>query len=662
MRKTPKRVHKNTSQQSQAKIRRGPAVQAETYCLTYTVNAKDLTIVAADASAGMTPPVAHIGEHLAHIWPQAADQLTDLITQVIVTKKPAAAAIHDLDVGIALAHGTGIPLPDADGNVVQIVLSLAIVEDQPGWLAAGIEPLKAMQALEQLPVGILWTDGQGQVKYTNKKQREITGYPVGRMLPRDLSRPHPRWLKPDTQESYRWSELPLTQTAQSGLPAERLVTSGFSADGNDQAFLIRAQPIFDTEGIMTDIIAVHVDVTAQHRAEQEIARRAAELETVIEGMIDGVILFDRHGVPLHYNRAALQIMGWEQAGVDPQVLSDAERAAFYDAHFMNGIQQMRDASPVHKVLAGEDSSNIEVSLRHDQGQRVIADMHAMALRDPLTHEIMGAVCIIRDVTRLRHIDYLKDEFMSVASHELRTPLTSLLMASRLMQRWTMRGDRNDDLRWLAGNVVSQVQHMDRLITNMLDLTRINAHHFMLTQQPGDLAQVVREVVAEYQRAGDHAISLSGIDEPIPALMDGERIQQVLSHLLTNAIKYDTSSQPIKVMTALVSDAQNPGNMRAQIAVQDHGCGITGEHMPHLFEQFYRVPKDDNEIEKSSEHLDGMGLGLYISQEIIAGHGGRIWAESTVGEGSTFYIELPTLVARSDYIDMPIHIEHQEHPQ
>ncbi|HKD77375.1 MAG TPA: PAS domain-containing sensor histidine kinase, partial [Ktedonobacterales bacterium] len=489
---------------------------------------------------------------------------------------------------------------------------------------------------------------------------EISGYPVGRVLPRDLSRAHPRWLKPDTQESYRWGELPLAQTAQSGIPDERLVTSGFSSDGTDQAFLIRTQPLFDAQGILTDIISVQVDVTAQRRAEQEIVRRAAEMDTVIEGMIDGVILYDRHGVPLHYNRAALQIMGWERAGVDPLALTETERAVFYDTHFIHGIEQLRDSAPVLKALAGEDSNDIELPLRHAHGQRVITDMHAIALRDPLTHEITGAVCIIRDVTRLRHIDYLKDEFMSVASHELRTPLTSLSMASRLMQRWTARGDRDDDLRWLAGNVASQVQRMDRLITNMLDLTRINAHHFALAQQPGDIAQIIREVVSEYRQASGHAISTSGIGEPIPALIDGERMQQVLAHLLTNAIKYDTSTQPIEVSATLVPDDQDAAVMRVQIAVHDHGCGITSDHMPHLFEQFYRVPKDDNEIEKSSEHLDGMGLGLYISQAIVAGHGGRIWADSIVDEGSTFYIELPTLIARNDYMDMPVRAEHEEH--
>ncbi len=690
MRKMPKRDRKNTAQPPRATARREqkampeadwggasgvgtglpsvpsvpdlPAPQTETYCLTYTLDAGELTVAAVDASAGVTPPLAHIGEHLTHTWPQAADQLTDLITRVIVTRKPAAASIHHLGAQIALAHGTGIPLMDASGNVTQVVLSLAIIEEQPGWLATGIEPLKMMQVVEQLPVGILWTDGQGHVKYANKKQREITGYPVGPLLPRDLSRAHPRWLKPDSQESYRWGELPLAHTAQSGAPAGLVVTSGFAADGTDQAFLIQTQPLFDMQGILTDIIAVQVDVTAQHRVEQEIARRAAEMDTVVEGMIDGVILYDRHGVPLHYNRAALQILGWDRAGIDPLALSEIERAAFYETHFTQGGQQLRDASPAHRALAGEDSAGVELALRHADGQRVIVDMHAIALRDHLTHEITGAVCIMRDVTHLRHIDYLKDEFMSVASHELRTPLTSLLMASRLMQRWIMRGDRNDDLRWLAGNIAGQVQRMDRLITNMLDLTRINAHHFTLSQRPGDISKVIHSVVTEFQQPGGHAINVTGIDESIPALIDGERVQQVFAHLLANAIKYDTSPQPIEVTATLVPADQDSEFMRVRIAVHDHGCGITGEHMPHLFEQFYRVPRGGEDAGQPSEHLAGMGLGLYISHEIIVGHGGRIWAESTVGEGSTFYVELPTLITRSVYHDIPLHIEQQEHPQ
>lgn len=230
---------------------------------------------------------------------------------------------------------------------------------------------------------------------------------------------------------------------------------------------------------------------------------------------------------------------------------------------------------------------------------------------------------VRDALRVR------EEFLSIASHELKTPLTSLLGHAQLLERRAARagdwGERN--LRAIRV-VVEQGARLNRMVETLLDLSRIDRGELTITTASLDLSALVRRVVETARPALEqHTLTLHGDTEQLMIEGDEQHLEQVLHHLIANAIKYSPEGGPVEVH--IERQAQI-----ARIAVIDRGMGIPQTALPHLFERFYRAPNVDY------RHISGMGIGLYVVQEIIKLHGGRIEVVSTEGVGSTFTIVLP----------------------
>lgn len=249
---------------------------------------------------------------------------------------------------------------------------------------------------------------------------------------------------------------------------------------------------------------------------------------------------------------------------------------------------------------------------------------------------------------------LRDQFLSVASHELRTPLTILLGNVQLIERRLARGAAaggavaagSDERRRRDGfaAIDRQLDRLQALIAAMLDVSRINRGQLTIAREPLDLAALVRTVVDEVRPMAEaHPIELiipPDACEP-PGIMyvrgDALRLEQVVLHLLQNAIKYSPEGGPIRLELTRAAG-------RATISVADCGPGIQADAIPHLFERFYRAPS------ARSEHISGMGIGLYVVREIVALHGGAITAASTEGAGSVFTVHLPLLVPEGPVAD------------
>jgi signal transduction histidine kinase len=154
-------------------------------------------------------------------------------------------------------------------------------------------------------------------------------------------------------------------------------------------------------------------------------------------------------------------------------------------------------------------------------------------------------------------------------------------------------------------------------------------------QPIDIAETLRQTISEMQHETGRIVNVSGLDEPITGEVDPNRLRQVLFSLLSNAFKYSAPDQPVEVRAEVQPD-DSGGRLR--VMVHDRGRGIPVDHLPHIFERFYRIANADADM--STQEMDGLGVGLYIANNIIEQHGGHIWAESTVGRGSTFILELP----------------------
>ena len=221
----------------------------------------------------------------------------------------------------------------------------------------------------------------------------------------------------------------------------------------------------------------------------------------------------------------------------------------------------------------------------------------------------------------------REEFISIAAHELKTPLTSLKALTQMTRRRLERANSQE----AAAAVLMErsLRRMELLVNDLLDISRIEAGRLRVRLEPHDVVTICRQVIDEQGSGASHPIELRAPGHPIYAMIDAERLSQALLNLLSNAAKYSPPEEPIEV-------GVEEGNGSARMWVRDHGAGIPAAALPHLFERFYQAP--DSEAQTGSSV--GLGLGLYITREIIERLNGRLDAESVVGQGSVFRITLP----------------------
>lgn len=262
------------------------------------------------------------------------------------------------------------------------------------------------------------------------------------------------------------------------------------------------------------------------------------------------------------------------------------------------------------------------------GQREVARRRALfaelALKE-YADELEGAN------QELKEANQVKDKFISMASHELKTPLTTIRgqaqIALRRLSRQQELPKELADVSHALVQIDEQTLRLNALVDDLLDLSSMRVGKMQLRLSNFDLREVCQSAVEEQRLLSGRDIEL---EQPETAVMlngDSERLSQVVTNLVSNAIKYSPETSPIKV------SVQNQG-MTAHMAVQDYGQGISKEQQNLIFETFYRSP------DAQASKKNGWGLGLAICKDIVERHEGRIWCESSVGEGSTFRVELP----------------------
>lgn len=229
----------------------------------------------------------------------------------------------------------------------------------------------------------------------------------------------------------------------------------------------------------------------------------------------------------------------------------------------------------------------------------------------------------------------RDEFLTVAAHELKTPVTSLRGFAQLLLRQMERGRPLDAERLQASLQVidHQSEKLTHLVEQLLDVSRIQAGRLVLEPGPTDLGRLVREVVTAQQSVTTrHQLAVQA-PASLPATVDALRLEQVLTNLIENALRYSPQGGMIDVqLTALAQDGASGVPRSVQLLVRDHGIGVPAEHRPHIFDRFYQAHPDS--------WLGGMGLGLYITRQIVDLHGGTVTAEFPADGGSRFVVLLP----------------------
>ncbi len=269
------------------------------------------------------------------------------------------------------------------------------------------------------------------------------------------------------------------------------------------------------------------------------------------------------------------------------------------------------------------SFSLETTLIKKDGSVIWCQVNSILFRDK--GETLGYTSI-EDITEQHQLRLHKEEFISVASHELKTPLTSLIAGLQLLNRKVKKEAVVTEKHiQLAQNAVVYTTKLSRLVADLLNSTKIEQGQLALNKSRVKLSDILPACCNHISLDGRYFLTING-DLPLEVYADQQKIEQVLVNLVNNAVKYAPESAEIVITVKGQED-------RVKLSVADRGKGIPAESLSRLFERYYRVNNDGNKT-------SGLGLGLYISSEIIKRHGGEMGVESELGQGSTFWFTLP----------------------
>ncbi|WPU92305.1 PAS domain-containing protein [Mucilaginibacter sabulilitoris] len=303
-------------------------------------------------------------------------------------------------------------------------------------------------------------------------------------------------------------------------------------------------------------------------------------------------------------------------------------ATFNFADLMAAIQpDYRDTvkDKVEAAVANHSVYSAEYQVKWPNGSIHWVSASGKASYDENDKAIL-MVGVTIDITEQKLLQQQKDEFIGIASHELKTPVTSIKAYTQVLERiLTQKGDTREAS--MISKMDAQLNRLNSLIGDLLDVTKINSGRLQFNYTTFDFNHLITEVVEDLQRTTEKHNLIEDLQPTGFIHADRERISQVLVNFITNAIKYSPHTKNIIINTHLNND-------EVVVSVQDFGIGISKEKQQRVFEQFYRVSGE------TQHTFPGLGLGLYISSEIIKREGGRIWVESEEGQGSIFYFSLP----------------------
>jgi PAS domain S-box-containing protein len=393
---------------------------------------------------------------------------------------------------------------------------------------------------------------------------------------------------------------------------------GLRADGTSFPMDTTVSEVVGHEGEL--FIAIARDVTERREADEELANLQQRTERILDSVGDGIVGVDRTGQVMFVNRAAGEML-----------LRPAEELIgrpFHEvAHHSrpDGSPYPWEESPMHDTLFGGSAVREydEVFWRSD-GSSFAVEFVSTPLADP--DRIVGAVVAFRDVTERRAVDRMKDEFVSVVSHELRTPLTSIRGSLGLLAGGAY-GALPDEASQMLDLAVDNTERLVRLVNDILDLERLRAGQVALDLQVADLTDLAAKAVAAVASATTNGVRVRVSGSTVPVRVDPDRMVQVITNLVGNAIKFSAAEGVVDVH---VATEEGEGVVR----VADHGRGIPPELLEQIFDRFQQVDATD------AREKGGTGLGLAIARSIVEQHGGRIWAESTEGVGATFSVAVP----------------------
>ncbi len=413
-------------------------------------------------------------------------------------------------------------------------------------------------------------------------------------------------------------------------------------NGQERVLAYRNRLIEATDGPRY-VLAFAVDITEQVRAEDQLRTLIRQSNSVLESIGDGIYGIDLEGRVTVVNPAAAQMLGYHPEELLGRNMHELVHHSFADGTpypesscpIRGSVQNGTSIRVAHEVFWRKDGSSFPVEYVARPQIEAARDIPGVAPNMRAAgggERAVGVVVAFTDISERNALDRMKDEFISTVSHELRTPLTSLRAALGLVAGGAL-DTRPEKAQQMMEIAVDNTERLVRLVNDILDLERIGSGRAELHRAHCSVEELFQRTVSLLGHAAARAnIRLRAEPNGVTVWADPDRILQTLTNLVSNAIKFSAHEVGRSVEIRLSAKPFATGT--ALLEVEDQGRGIPPDKLQTIFERFRQVDATD------ARTMGGTGLGLAICNSIVAQHGGRIWATSTVGEGSILHFTLP----------------------
>ncbi len=497
--------------------------------------------------------------------------------------------------------------------------------------ASGTERKRAEEALRESEAklrsmlqmandAIISINSSGNITLWNKAAQEMFSYTKEDVLGKPLT-----MLMPERYRNAHQRGLErVRSTGVSGLAGKRVEFPGLRKDGSEFPFeLSLARWEAGGETFYTGIIC---DITERKQLEQALMKSEQNFRSSMDNSPLGIRIITVKGELLYTNKATLDIYGY---------------SSFEELKFIPAKQRYTPESYAEheerkrkRKVGGPVPPSYEISIVRKTGEirtlqvfRKEVVWGGKTQFQSLYQDITESENLKREVVKYEELDKLKSNLLSIVSHELRTPLAIIKGYATMLVRYDKRIGHNERNAYLR-SIDRASERLVELIDRLLDMSRLEAGLLNLQKRPVRILPLLQDMVREAQlTAPGHNIMLE-TERRLPRLnIDARRIRQVLDNIVNNAVKYSKEGTGVVVQARRVES-------ELLISIADQGIGIPAEDLPNVFDRMHRIER------RQAQDIRGAGLGLAICKGLVEKHGGRIWVESEVGRGSTFYFTLP----------------------
>jgi PAS domain S-box-containing protein len=504
-----------------------------------------------------------------------------------------------------------MPMRDDAGQIVKWFGTCTDIEDQK----RAEQQLKASEEnwrmlAEAVPQFVWVARPDGCHEYVNQRWCDYTGMTLEHV--QSNPRAELQFIHPDDHQGLRACVQHSRDTGAMFEHEERLRNS---QTGEYRWFLVRGLPMHDEAGQIVKWFGTCTDIEDQKRIEEALRQSQKRIRALIDSNIIGIASIEMEGeVIVEANEALSRMTGYTREDRLSRTMTRARLTPPQDAPlFERAIQELTTCgqhTPFETEIVCKDGSRLPILV----GGIIFQDYPSQF------------VSFVLDNSARKELEQRKDDFISMASHELRNPLAALRLQTTLLHRQLAKQDILDQAPALA-RIENQIKIITRLVEELLDVSRIQAGSLEYVREMVDLDALLREIVETMQHTHpSHRILMRSAVE-VSLIGDRDRLGQVFSNVLSNAIKYSPGAETVEIDLTTTEEA-------VTIRVRDHGLGIPREQRDKIFERFYRVTGSRKRA------IPGLGMGLYIVAEIVKHQGGTITVDSEVGNGSTFTVMLP----------------------